>query len=219
MRILFVEDGLELIDEVRPFMESRYTTDFVPTSKEGIHMSLTTEYDAIVIDSNLGGKEFCLKVRAAEVEAPILLLSKKDDIEKKIRFLEQGADLFLDKPIRVRELAACINALVRRAEKMVGCGVITLGDLVVNTTTKEVWRNKCPLNLRKKEYSILELLAIRSPRTVSYGKIIENVWNDAYTLISNTLAVNIKNLRDKVDKPFNQKLIKTVRGFGYKLEV
>ncbi|MFC1622101.1 response regulator transcription factor [Patescibacteria group bacterium] len=221
MRILLVENDKDLLRDIRPFMEWNFDVDTVFTGNEGIHLSLVNEYDTIVIGSclpDIDEERFCMEIRAAEINSPLIVLSDEESSKKRVKLLEQGVDLVLTKPINVKELIAYIRSVVRRSLHALNFSVISVGDLRINTTTHEVERDIFPMNLRKKEYAILEYLALRSPKAVSSEKIIENVWDGAYFLPSNTLCVHMKGLRDKIDRPFEKPLLKTVYGFGYKLE-
>ena len=220
MRVLLIDSDIESISKMRSEMSNHYVLDVAHNAEEGIYLSQVNDYSAIVIEDTLldvAGPEVCKQTREYDQETPILMLLDQNDLELKISTLECGADAVLTKPVQSREVKAYIRMLIKRAAASTGTPSLSAGDLTLDMRTKKVMRGGKQIQLRKKEYALLEYLLLNKNNVVSKETLLENVWDAGLLTFSNTLEVHIKTLRDKVDKPFKTKLIKTVHGFGYKL--
>lgn len=221
MRILLIEEDRDSAESIRDEFEKHYIVDVAYTGVDGTYLSQTNEYDAIVVDvalSDINGIEVCKRTRAASVYTPILVLSDDNSVDYKILSLDSGADDYLTKPLCHPELLAKVRALIRRGTKYVITNQFCVGDLTLDVTDKAVKRSGFEIELRRKEFDLLEYLIQNKGRILSKEKILEHVWEKGMEMASNTLEVHIKFLRDKIDKPFSKKLIKTVHNFGYKIE-
>jgi len=220
MKILVVEDEHIIATSLKKGLEQEhYTVDLAFDGQEGFDLASSEDYDLLVLDlmlPKLDGLEICRQLRANQNHIPILILTAKSQIEDKIKGLNCGADDYLTKPFAFEELLARIRALSRRPQAA-AVEIITVGDLSINLSTYEVVRNKKAISLSAKEYSLLECLMRHAGKILSKDQLIQRVWSYESDILPNTVEVYIRNLRQKIDKPFSKKLIKTIRGFGYKI--
>ncbi len=223
MRILLVEDDHKISSAVKRGLEQEsFAVDTAFNGEDGYDLGLSEEYDVIILDLMLplmDGIEVCKKLRQEKISTPILMLTAKSQISDKVFGLNVGADDYLSKPFAFDELVARIRALSRRPKKSID-NVLIIDDLKLDQNRFYVSRNDNHINLSKKEFSLLEYLMKNKNRVLTKEQIISNVWNYDADILPNTVEVYIGYLRNKIDKPFknNLKLIKTVRGFGYKIE-
>jgi len=223
MRILIVEDEHKIANSIKKGLEQEnYAVDIAYDGSTGYDFATTETYDVLILDRmlpELDGLSIIKKLRTEKIHTPILMLTAKTEIEDRVEGLNSGADDYLTKPFAFSELLARIRALSRRPKKSVST-TLSIHDLILNTVTFEVTRNKQPLSLSSKEFSLLEYLMSNQNKIVSKDQIINHVWNYDANVLPNTVEVYIKHLRDKIDKPFSgPPLIHTVRGFGYKITV
>jgi DNA-binding response OmpR family regulator len=220
MRILVVEDEHRIANTIKKGLEQeRYAVDVTYNGTEGYDMAASGDYDAIILDLMLpekGGLEISRDLREQQIHTPILILTAKSQLQDKVTGLDMGADDYLTKPFSFEELIARIRALTRRPPNSLGL-VLQIADLKLDSNSYLVYRNKNKINLSNKEFSILEYLMRNKGRIISKDQIINHVWDYNADILPNTVEVNIKNLRAKVDRSYNRKLIHTVRGFGYKM--
>jgi DNA-binding response OmpR family regulator len=220
MKILVVEDEHLIANAIKKGLEQeRYTVDLAFDGEKGLDLASNDNYDIILLDlmlPKIDGIEVCRQVRKLHIHTPILMLTAKSQIEDKIKGLNSGADDYLVKPFAFEELLARIRALVRRP-KNTSTEIITVGDLSINLSTYEVTRQKKIITLSNKEYSLLECLMRHTNKILSKDQLIQSVWSYESDILPNTVEVYIRNLRQKIDQPFKLKLIKTIRGFGYKI--
>jgi len=149
---------------------------------------------------------------------PVLMLTALDGVDNKIRGFNLGADDYLSKPFDMRELLARIQSLLRRTGPVAApTNELVCGDLVLNMSDKSVYRGSTKIELRKKEYQILEYLMINRGRVISKSELEDHIWNEEDELWSDVIRSHIKNLRKKIDGGYRKKLIKTVRGMGYEI--
>jgi DNA-binding response OmpR family regulator len=222
MRVLLIDGDIHSANDLKREIEEHYLVDVAFDGGEGDYMAQVNDYAAIVIESNIPDmpqSELCRKARANKVSSPILMLQDEKNPEQRVNSLDCGADIVLTKPIEKRELKAFLRNMINRDHKVGGENVIRAQDLELHFKHREVFRKKQKINLRRKEYEILEYLLLNQGRVVSKEKLLEHVWEYGLAAASNTLEVHIKNLRDKIDRPFDKPLIKTIRGFGYKISV
>jgi two-component system, OmpR family, copper resistance phosphate regulon response regulator CusR len=222
MKILIIEDSSEVISALRRGLRANYIIDVVHTGGDGIHEAEVSNYDAIILDLGLPdmpGAMVCRSIRALSITVPILILTAAVAVEDKVRLLDIGADDYLTKPFSLEELKARLRVIIRRDAPATGSSTLSVGDLVLDTTTRRVERSGITVYLRRKEFDLLEYLMYHQGAVVTRAMIVDHVWDVNEGLWTNAIDVHIKCLRDKVDRPFSVPLIKTVHGVGYRLEV
>jgi heavy metal response regulator len=221
MRVLVVEDELKISAYVKQGLEEQgYVVDAAFTGLEALDWAETVTFDIIVLDillPEMSGLAICRELRKRGVRTPILMLTARDAIDDRVAGLDAGADDYLVKPFALKELLARIRALTRRAADAPKQPTLEIADLSLDTLTHSVKRGGKLIKLTAKEYAVLEYLMREPGRVLTRTLIAEHVWNyDVYNQ-SNVVDVYIRNLRRKIDDPFETKLIHTVRGAGYKL--
>ncbi len=220
MRILIVEDDRKIGAFLRKGLRrEQYAVDLCRDGEEAIYLVQLNSYDVVILDIMLPGKDgftVCRELREKSVLTPILMLTAKDSLQDKIVGLSEGADDYLTKPFSFEELLARIRALLRRNQDY-KAGVLKEGDLEMDPLRRIVSRGGRIIDLSGKEYALLEYLLRNKGRVMSQSMIIEHVWDMDYEGASNTVNVHICHLREKIDKEAKVKLIKTVRGQGYKV--
>ena len=218
MRVLVVEDERSLARFIcKGLKEHGYAVDVAHDGDQGEMLALTGLYDVIVLDIMLPGQsgfEVVRKIRAADVSVPVLFLSARDGLEDKVTGLDLGADDYLGKPFAFAELLARLRALQRRAESVAPLELRCF-DLVVNLAQRKIARAGKKIELTPKEFSLLECLLRRCGEVVSRTSIIDKVWDVHFDLFHSAVDVLVSRLRKKVDEPFEERLIQTVRGVGY----
>lgn len=216
MRVLIVEDEHKIANSLKKGLEQEsFVVDVAYDGTAGFDLASTENYDVIVLDLMLpgvSGLEICSKLRAQNNHTPILILTAKGQLEDKVTGLNSGADDYLVKPFAFEELLARIRALARRP-KITSSSILRFANLSLNTVSFEVSKNGKNISLSKKEYALLEYFLRHPNQTLSKDQIINHVWNYEADILENTVEVYIGYLRRKI----GQKLLKTVRGFGYKL--
>lgn len=221
MRILVVEDEVKIARVIAAALKrENHAVDMVHDGEVGLAMAETEPYDLLVLDRmlpNLSGTEIVTKLRASQIQTPVLLLTALGTIEDKTAGLDSGADDYLVKPFAIDELLARVRALLRRPP-VAKNNILKIADLELNRQTKTVTRNHKPINLTAKEFSLLEYLLVHPGQTISKDTLIAHVWDFDADILPNNVEAYIKNLRKKIDKPFKKPLIQTMRGFGYKIE-
>lgn len=223
MRLLVIEDDHKIANAVKKGLEQEsFAVDVSFDGRDGLASAMTTDYDLIVLDRMLpetDGIKICRALRKEGKHTPIIMLTAKDKIEDRVEGLNAGADDYLIKPFAFEELLARIRALLRRPTNTHE-NILRFQDLALNTSTFEVKRGKVKISLSNKEFALLEYLMRNPKRILTKDNIIAHVWDYDADILPNTVEVYIGYLRNKIDKPFKNEpeLIKTVRGFGYKLE-
>ncbi len=221
MRILVVDDDKNLSAVVkRGLEEDAYAVDCVHDGEDGAYYAETGSYDLIILDvmmPGIDGIEVCRRLRAKNIGVPILMLTAKDAVEDRVKGLDTGADDYLVKPFAFPELMARVRALLRR-EGDAKSPELTVGDLVLNTVTREVWWRRTPVELTTKEYAILEYMMRRPNAVVTRTMIEEHAWDYDLDSMSNLVDVYIRRLRQKIDPGRGKRIIQTVRGAGYRLK-
>jgi DNA-binding response OmpR family regulator len=222
MRVLVVEDSRRLAGIIRRgLLEEGYTVDNAYDGEEAEYMAETTPFDLVVLDIMLPKKDgltLCRDLRAKGVNTPILMLTAKDTVEDKVAGLDCGADDYLIKPFAFSELLARLRALLRR-EVLPRTQKVQVGDLALDTQSREVWHDGVRLDLTAKEYAILEYFMRRPNAVVTRTMLGESVWDYEFDGLSNIIDVYIRRLRQKIDRDGQPSLIQTVRGAGYRLRV
>jgi DNA-binding response OmpR family regulator len=217
--ILLVEDHPALAETVGDFLEARgYTVDFAADGLLALQLATSEHFDAIVLDlmlPGLNGLEVCRRLRReAQLTTPILILTARDQLDDKLKGFEVGADDYLVKPFDLPELVARIEALLRRGRGMTS--IYRVGDLTMNLETMEVERAGVEIKLSKTLFDILRILLRESPKVVPRETIERELWGDDLP-DSDTLRSHLYNLRKAIDRPFEQPLIETLAGRGYRL--
>ena len=220
MRILVVDDDQRLCAIIkRGLLEEAYAVDLAYDGEEGEYLAEVNPYDLIILDimlPNKDGIEVCHELRARNINTPILMLTAKDTVEDRVRGLDTGADDYLIKPFAFNELLARVRALLRR-EGMSKSPELRVGDLTLNTLTRQIWRGQRPIELTTKEYVILEYIMRHPNALVTRTMIEEHAWDYDFDSLSNLVDVYIRRLRRKIDNEGEDSLIQTVRGAGYRL--
>ncbi|MEM7143918.1 MAG: response regulator transcription factor [Verrucomicrobiota bacterium] len=220
MRILVVEDQDKFLSFIRKGLEEQgFAIDTSSDGDDAYALASSTPYDLIVLDIMLPGRDglsILRSLREQGNDVPVILLTARTGLNERVEGLNLGADDYLPKPFYIEELVARIHTIVRRSSGH-AANVLRVDDLVLNLATREVKRDTAPIDLTTREFSLLEYL-MRSPgRVLSRIQICEHVWNYDFDPGTNLVDVYIKRLRKKIDKDWDQKLIHTVRGVGYKL--
>ncbi len=222
MRILVVEDEYKIANSIKRGLEQEgYAIDVAYDGEEAYDLILGEEYDVIVLDlllPKMDGLTLCKKIREEKIHTPILILTAKGTLQDKVEGLNSGADDYLVKPFAFEELLARIRALIRRP-KVGGESKLKVRDLELDPIAFEVRRKGKLISLTRKEFSLLEYLMRNAGKILTKEQIISHVWDYNSDVLPNTVEVYIGYLRRKIEKPFSEKaLIKTIRGFGYKIE-
>lgn len=221
-KILIVEDDTKMARFVElQLIHQQYMVEIANDGRTAINMAKENNYDLIILDimlPGIDGIEVCKRVRTFS-DIPIIMLTAKDDITDKIEGLDVGADDYLTKPFIFEELAARIRSNLRKMDKFKNSEpILKVKDLEMNQDTYEVRRSGILIELSKTEFELLQFLLINKGIVLTREKILTKIWNYSYEGNDNILDVYIKYLRDKVDKPFKEKLIKTIRGIGYTIK-
>ena len=218
MRILIVEDEEKLATTLASNLKSEgFAVDVSLNGTDGLEMAVSANYDLIILDimlPDLDGLQVLKRLRARNREIPILMLTAKDSVQDKVEHFESGADDYLTKPFSFAELLVRVQALLRRRSTQ-QTDVIRIDDFELNRLTHKVKRAEKRVELSAKEYSLLEYLAVNAGRVLSRAMIIEHVWDQSFENLTNIVDVYIRQLRVKIDDPYEKKLIRTVRGAGY----
>jgi two-component system copper resistance phosphate regulon response regulator CusR len=221
MRILVIEDELKTAAYLKKGLEeSGYAVDVANDGAQGLILALEEEYDVIVLDVMLPGMDgwTIVKTLRATRTTPVLFLTARDDVDDRVRGLELGADDYLVKPFAFVELLARVRTLARRGPPRES-ELIKVGDLEMDVNRRRVKRGGMRIDLTPREFSLLQLLARRQGEVLSRTQIASYVWDMNFDSDTNVVEVAIRRLRTKIDDNFPVKLIHTVRGVGYVLEL
>ena len=221
MRILLVEDEPKISTYLKRGLEEQgYAVDTAYTGKEAIDWATLIDFDLIILDimlPEIDGLTACRYIRKKESRVPILMLTARDTIDDRVTGLDAGADDYLVKPFAIKELLARLRALSRRSSEIPKETLLQIADLTLDTLTQRVKRGRKSISLAAKEYAVLECLMREPDRVLTRTQIAEHVWNYDVFNQSNVVDVYIRNLRRKIDDPFENKLIQTIRGAGYRI--
>lgn len=222
MKILLIEDEKRFGQSLKKLLEGEsYAVNWFTTGEAGYKEGAVEEYDVAIVDVGLpdiSGREVVRRWRKAEVNVPVLMLTALGQVKDKVVGLDSGADDYVVKPVLFDELLARLRSLMRRPP-LVDPVIYRCGSLTIDVTKREVKRAGQVVNLSLKEYALLEYLARNTGVVVSRQSLIDHVWDNELDSFSNTVDVHIGYLRQKIDRAFPKepKIIKTVRGIGYKL--
>jgi heavy metal response regulator len=221
MRLLVIEDDPKIASFiVKGLKQSGFAADHANNGEDGLHLALTTPYDAAVIDIMLpqrDGLSVVQELRHQKINLPVLILSARASVDDRIKGLQTGGDDYLVKPFAFSELLARVQALIRRSTQTSEPTTLSAGELSLNLVTREVIRASQKIELQAKEFALLEFLLRNADKVVSKALILEKVWDYSFDPQTNVVDVVVCRLRDKVDRDFETKMIHTVRGVGYVL--
>lgn len=223
MKLLVVEDELKTGEYLRQGLtEAGFVVDLVRNGQDGLHMAMSEVYDLLILDvmlPDLDGWKILQRVRATENAVPVLFLTARDSVADRVKGLELGADDYLVKPFAFSELLARVRTLLRRGAGGLPADRIQIGDLILDLPRRRATRSGRKIVLTSKEFSLLELFARRRGEVLPRSLIASQIWDMNFDSDSNVIDVAIRRLRAKIDDGFEPKLIQTVRGMGYVLEV
>jgi DNA-binding response OmpR family regulator len=224
LRILLVEDDKRISDFVERGLKAEgYAVDVARCGQDAIDIASEGQFQAIILDLGLpdiNGREVCERLRKLGLDTPILMLTARDAVQDKVTGLRSGADDYMTKPFAFEELLARIEVLVRRrsGEIKLDSKELQLSDLQLNVDTHEVKRGDTVIDLTPKEFALLECFMRMPGKVLSRTRILEQVWGYSADPLTNVVDVYIRQLRRKIDDDFELKLLKTVRGYGYKMD-
>ena len=221
MRILVVEDEVKAADYLRKGLsESGYVVEVAHNGIDGQFLAQESEFDLVILDVMLPGLDGwqLLQIIRRKSQVPVLFLTARDAVEDRVKGLELGADDYLVKPFSYAELLARVRTLLRRGPPR-EVELFQVGDLQLDVLRRRVLRGTERITLTNKEFALLQLLISRSGEVLSRAQIASQVWQMNFDSDTNVVDVAIRRLRAKVDDPFTPKLIHTVRGMGYTLEM
>jgi two-component system OmpR family response regulator len=221
VHVLLIEDDDTIAEFVaRGLREASFAVDRVSDGAQGLVAALDQAYDVAVVDVMLpkrDGLSVIEELRRKGVMTPVLILSARQTVDDRVRGLQAGGDDYLTKPFAFAELLARVQALVRRASRAPEPTTLTVEDLVLDLLSHRVSRGGAHVDLRPREFALLEYLMRNAGKVVSKTMILSHVWEYNFDPQTNIVDVLVSRLRDKVDRPFETKLIHTVRGVGYVL--
>lgn len=223
MKILIVEDELKTGEYLgKGLREAGFVVDLTDNGLTGYHLALTADYDLMILDimlPDINGWEIVRLLRAAHKGMPILLLTALGTIEQRVKGLELGADDYLVKPFAFAELLARVRTLLRRGAAPIAESQFVLADLTLDRVSRKVSRGGSRITLTSKEFALLEFFLRHQGEVLPRSLIASQVWDMNFDSDTNAIDVAVKRLRGKIDNDYQPKLIHTVRGAGYMLEV
>ena len=221
MRVLLVEDDPTIAEFVEGGLrEAGFAVERAADGRTGLEMAVAESYDAAILDvmlPQMDGLALIDALRARGIRMPVLILSAKRSVDDRVRGLQAGGDDYLTKPFDFAELLARVQALIRRATGASEPTRLSAGDLNLDLLTRKVHRGSQLIELRPREFALLEYLMRNAGRVVSKTSILSHVWGYNFDPNTNVVDVLVSRLRDRIDKPFATKLLQTVRGVGYVL--
>jgi DNA-binding response OmpR family regulator len=219
MRILVIEDDPKVASFIQSGLEQENcAVDVLPDGSHAAEQARAIDYDAIVLDLMLPGRsgfQVLREIRSRKPTLPVIVLTARDSVDDRVAGLDSGADDYMTKPFALAELSARLRALLRRGGPREN--VLRVSDLQMDVLTRTVRRAGKLIDLKPKEYALLEYLMRHAGRPLPKSIIIEHVWDIHFDSVSNVVEVHINSLRNKIDRGFSPPLIHTVRGVGYML--
>lgn len=223
MKLLIVEDESKAANYLRRgLIEAGFVVDLARTGMDGQHLATSETYDLIILDvmlPDIDGWRILQSLREAEQNVPVLFLTARDSVSDRVKGLELGADDYLVKPFAFSELLARVRTLLRRGNAPTNADRIQVANLILDMPRRRATRSGKRINLTNKEYALLELLVRRKGEVLPRSLIASQIWDMNFDSDTNVIDVAIRRLRAKIDDNFEPKLIHTVRGMGYTLEV
>jgi two-component system OmpR family response regulator len=221
VRVLLVEDDPTIAGFVeKGLRETGFVVEVAPDGRSGLDRALATSFDVAIVDVMLPGMDGLALIdtlRARGVKTPVLILSAKRSVDDRVRGLQAGGDDYLTKPFAFAELLARVQALIRRATGAAEPTRLSVADLSLDLLTRKVQRGSQAIDLRPREFALLEYLMRNAGKVLTKTMILSHVWGYSFDPSTNVVDVLVSRLRDKIDKPFPIKLLHTVRGVGYVL--
>ncbi len=222
MRALIIEDDQSIADFVaRGLREAGFAVDVAADGEEGLAAALRDQVDVAIVDLMLprrDGLSVIDELRRRGRATPVLILSARRSVDDRVRGLQAGGDDYLTKPFAFAELLARVQALVRRSTRAPEPTTLTVGDLSLDLLTRKVTRAGTSIDLRPREFALLEYLMRNAGKVVSKTMILSHVWEYNFDPQTNIVDVLVSRLRDRIDRPFDTKLLHTARGVGYVLK-
>jgi two-component system, OmpR family, response regulator len=219
MRALLIEDDRTIAEFViRGLREAGFAVDHQSDGDLGLEAALGQPCDVAIVDLMLpkrDGLSIIDEMRRRGVTTPVLILSARRSVDDRVRGLQAGGDDYLTKPFAFAELLARVQALVRRASRSPEPTTLTVDDVVLDLLSRRVMRAGQPIDLRPREFALLEYLMRNAGKVVSKTMILSHVWEYSFDPQTNIVDVLVSRLREKLDRPFEKKLLQTVRGVGY----
>jgi|SRR5690349_2447613 len=223
MRALLVEDDQTIAAFIiRGLHEAGFTVDQQTDGEQGLRAALAQPYDVAIVDVMLPGRDglsLIEELRRHRVLTPVLILSARRTVDDRVKGLQAGGDDYLTKPFAFAELLARVQALVRRASRTPDPTTLEVADLQLDLLSRRVTRAGRVIDLRPREFTLLEYLMRHTGRIISRTMILSQVWNYNFDPQTNVVDVLVSRLRDKIDRPFETKLLHTIRGVGYVLRI
>lgn len=220
MRVLIVEDEPKTAAYIRKgLMEHAFVVDVAGNGLDGLHLATTGHYDLVLLDVMLPGADgwTVLQALRRQKDTPVFFISARDEVADRVKGLELGADDYLVKPFAFSELLARVRTILRRGAAKVD-PTVQVADLRIDVVRRRVTRGGQRIELTAKEYALLDYFVRHASEVVSRTLIAEHVWDMHFDSDTNVVDVAVRRLRAKLDDPFDQKLIHTVRGVGYRFE-
>jgi two-component system, OmpR family, copper resistance phosphate regulon response regulator CusR len=223
MRLLVIEDETKTGDYLyKGLTEAGFLVDLVRNGLDGHHVAMTETFDLIILDvmlPDVDGWKIVKSLREADRNTPVLFLTARDGVDDRVKGLELGADDYLVKPFAFSELLARVRTLLRRGMSSPMVEFLQVSDLILDLPRRRVTRDGKRINLTNREFSLLELLVRRQGEVLPRSLIASQVWDMNFDSDTNVIDVAIRRLRIKIDEPYTPKLIHTVRGMGYQLDI
>ncbi|MGB0503793.1 MAG: heavy metal response regulator transcription factor [Thalassolituus sp.] len=223
MRLLIVEDEQKTGDYLKQGLsEAGFLVSLARTGLDGHHLAMTEEFDLLILDvmlPDVDGWRILQSLRESGQKTPVLFLSARDNVDDRVKGLELGADDYLVKPFAFAEVLARVRTLLRRGQAPAIVDQLQIGDLILDIPRRRVTRQGKKVNLSHKEFCLLELLVRRQGEVLTRTLIASQVWDMNFDSDTNVIDVAIRRLRKKVDEGFDVKLIHTIRGMGYTLDL
>ena len=219
MKLLLIEDDVKLLENIKEGLKKQgFRVDSATDGEEGLYLAQNSKYDVLIVDwmiPKISGLDLIKELRKEGNRTPVLILTAKSDVEDKVEGLKI-ADDYLTKPFDFEELIARLKALYRRSQNIEG-NVLKIADLELNPETKEVKRAGKYIDLTAKQFELLKYLMVNKNKIVTPEMIANNLWEMDDEINSNVINVYISHIRKKIDKDRDKKLIKTIRGMGFKI--
>lgn len=222
MQILIIEDDVQTARYIQKgLQESGYMVDHATAGDIGLKLAMSNQYDAIIIDRmlpKLDGLSIVENLRGQGFNVPILILSALGEVDQRVEGLKAGGDDYLVKPYAFTELLARLQSIIRRTQPNQEVNQLRVGDLKINLLKRQVTRDDKVIELQPKEYILLECLMRNAGQVITRTMLLEKVWDYNFDPQTNVVDVHISRLRAKIDRDFDTKLLKTIRGAGYILD-